>query len=116
MTGLERAQLLGTGLMLTYYQQVVGVIGRTIAMEMWAIVAWLASLSSDELDESNRHELIARVKFGLVALNIIQLLYWGSWIELSPDWRCRYGTSPQDMTGFTSAAGYIETIILITGQ
>jgi hypothetical protein len=46
---------------------------RLIAMEMWAIVAWLASVSGDELDETIRHELIARVKFGLVALNVIQL-------------------------------------------
>lgn len=111
LTGFEKVDLLGTGMAQVYYQQVVSVIGETLAAELWAISASLAGLSDNELEKAIRNELMASFKFGPVARNIIQLWYWGSWIELPQDWRSRYGTSPQDVTGFTGAAGYQEGLI-----
>jgi len=111
LTGFEQAELLGTGMTQTYYDQLVGVIGEEIAAELWVVAARLTLLSGEELDTAIRRELMASVKFGPIARNIIQLWYWGAWVQLPADWRSRYGNSPQDVTGFTGAAGYQEGLI-----
>jgi len=111
VTGFEQADLLGTGMAQAYYQQLVGVIGEAIAKELWAVARKLGKLSGDALDTAIRRELLASPKFGPVARNIIQLWYWGSWLELPQAWRSRYGTNPQDVTQFVSAAGYQEGLI-----
>ena len=111
LTGFEQVDLLGTGMAEVYYQQVVTVIGEKIAAELWAVTRTLQGLSGDELQTAIRREIMASAKFGPVARNIIQLWYWGAWIELPNDWRSRYGVNQADVTNFVGTAGYQEGLI-----
>jgi hypothetical protein len=112
LAGFDRAELEGTGLVQEYYQQVVGVIGETNANELWGIARNLSGYTGDELDIAIRRNLLSNPKFGPIARNIIQLWYWGSWIELPDTWRHQYGTNPQQyQTRFTSPTAYQEGLI-----
>lgn len=114
LTGYDRVDLLGTGLADEYYRQVVAVVGEKISRELWAIgTKIIHEYGGDEagLEAAIRREVLASTKFGPVARNIIQLWYWGSWLELPQAWRSRYGTSPADVTHFTSAEAYKQGLI-----
>jgi hypothetical protein len=112
LAGFDQAELEGTGMAQEYYQQVVSVIGEANANELWGIARNLASYTGDELDTAIRRDLLASPKFGPIARNIIQLWYWGSWIELPDTWRYQYGTNPQQyQTRFTSPAAYQEGLL-----
>lgn len=111
LTDFEQVELLGTGMAELYYQQVVSVVGIKIADELWATTRKLSGLTGKELESAIRREIMANPKFGAIARNIIQLWYWGSWIELPDDWRSRYGISQNDITNFVGAAGYQEGLI-----
>lgn len=111
LTDFEQVELLGTGMAEPYYQQVLSVVGVKIADELWAVTRQLSGLTGDELETAIRREIMANPKFGPIARNIIQLWYWGSWIELPNDWRSRYGINQNDKTNFVGAAGYQEGLI-----
>jgi len=112
LTGFDRAELLGTGLIEEYYQQLVSVVGEAISHELWTIAQNLTKHTGADLDDMIRLELMGSSKFGPIARNIIQLWYWGSWIELPQIWRNQYGTNPQQYeTRFTSPAAYQEGLI-----
>ncbi|HLF25523.1 MAG TPA: hypothetical protein VJG32_04255 [Anaerolineae bacterium] len=114
LTGFNRAELLGTGLVQEYYQQVVSVIGEAISQELWAIARKLIERAGNEgadLEAAIRRELMASPKFGPIARNIVQLWYWGAWIELPQAWRNQHRASPQDVTHFTSAAAYQQGLL-----
>ncbi len=87
LTGFDKAELLGTGLVHEYYQQVLRVIGEAISKELWEIAQNLTERAGADLDTAIRRELMANPKFGPIAQNTIQLWYWGSWIELPQIWR-----------------------------
>ena len=114
LTGFDRAALLGTGLLEEYYRQIVGVIGEAISQELWEVARQLSARAcenSAQLEVAIRRELMASPKLGPVARNIVQLWYWGAWIELPQAWRNQYGTSSEDVTHFTSAAAYQHGLI-----
>ena len=114
LTGFDRAALLGTGLLEEYYRQIVGVIGEAISQELWGVARQLSARAcenSAQLEVAIRRELMASPKLGPVARNIVQLWYWGAWIELPQAWRDQYGTSSEDVTHFTSAAAYQHGLI-----
>ena len=112
LTGFDEAELLGTGLQQEYKEQVVSVIGEAISQELWAIAQNLADCDDDNDREiAIRHDLLASPKFGPIARNIIQLWYWGTWIEMPQAWRDQYGVSDQDTTQFTSAKAYQEGLV-----
>lgn len=112
LTGFDKTELLGTGLAEEYYQQVVSAIGEAISHELWSIAQNLTKHTGADLDDMIRLELMGSPKFGPIARNIIQLWYWGSWIELPQIWRYQYGTNPQQyQTRFTSPTAYQEGLI-----
>lgn len=114
LTGYERVDLLGTGLASEYYDQVLAVVAPEITSELLGIGdRLLREYDNDEarLEAAVRQELLASPRLGPVARNIIQLWYWGSWIQLPQAWRAQYGTSPQDTTHFTSAEAYKQGLI-----
>jgi len=114
LTGFDRASLLGTGLLEEYYQQITSVIGEAFSQELWGIARQLnahANGADADLEAAIRRELMASPKFGPIARNIVQLWYWGAWIQLPEAWRRHYGTNPQDVTHFTSAGAYQQGLI-----
>jgi len=111
LTGFDQTELLGTGLAQEYYQQVVSAIGEEISQKLWTLTRDLTGRLGLDLDTAIRRELMTSPKFGPVARNIIHLWYWGAWIELPQTWRYQYGTSPQDVTRFTSPSAYQEGLI-----
>lgn len=111
LTGFDEAELLGTGLLPEYQEQLVNVIGKAISQELWTIAQNLADCDDNDRESAIRRDLLASPKFGPIARNIIQLWYWGSWIELPPDWREQYGINDQDVTHFISAKGYQEGLV-----
>jgi hypothetical protein len=111
LTGFDQVELLGTGLVQEYFEQVVGVIGEPISRELWAITRKLTGRAGTGPEAAIRRELLSSPKYGPIARSIIQLWYWGCWNELPQSWQAQYGTSPQDVTHFTSATAYQEGLI-----
>lgn len=111
LTGFERAALLGTGQAQTNLDKLVEVVGEEIAAELWRLAAQLRALSGSELDDAVRRELLASAKYGPIARNLIRLWYLGMWFELPETWQRLWTSTAADVTGFTNAAGYRESLV-----
>lgn len=114
LTGFESVDLLGTGLVDAYYNEVVNIVGKTISDELWATTTQVIDLyHKDEakLETAIRQEILASPKFGPLARNIIQMWYVGNWNELPQSWRDVYGVSPNDTTRVISPLAYQQGLV-----
>jgi hypothetical protein len=114
LTGFERVDLLGTGLLETYYQTFTGIVSPQVCQRLWATVSEIIKRDGGDEERLNaaiRRDILASQEFGPLALNIIQMWYLGSWIELPQSWRSQFGTSPGDVTRVISAEAYKQSLI-----
>ena len=98
LTGFERVDLLGTGLVETYYNEIAGIVGTTIGGELWSTtIDIIERCREDEpqLETAVRRQILASPKLGPIARNLIQLWYTGAWNELPQGWRDLYGAKPE---------------------
>src|ERR1044071_2056886 len=78
LTGFDRVELWGPGLVETYADVVTGTVGQDISDKLWAATTQI--IARDGADESRletavRREILASPMFGPIARNIIQLWY-----------------------------------------
>ena len=114
LTGFDRVDLLGTGMVEPFFDEVVNVIGEAISHELWETTAQIVGrYGKDEkrLEAAIRREILASAKFGPVARNIIQMWYTGIWNELPQSWRDLYGTNPNDTTRIISSEAYQQGLV-----
>jgi hypothetical protein len=114
LSGFESVDLLGTGLVGAYYNEVVNIVGKAICDELWAITTQVIERSGKDeakLETAIRQEILASPKFGPVARNIIQMWYVGNWNELPQSWRDVYGVSPNDTTRVISSVAYQQGLV-----
>jgi hypothetical protein len=114
LTGFERVKLQGTGLVITYYQTFTGIVRAGICDELWKLTSGIIKGNRDDEDSlyaAIRGEILASPEFGPLAINIIQMWYLGSWIQLPQGWRSEFGTSPADVTKVISALAYKNSLI-----
>lgn len=114
LTGFERADLLGTGLVEAYFNEVVSIVGKAISDELWSTTDQIierAGKDESRLETAVRHQILASPKFGPIARNIIQVWYVGTWNELPQAWREVYGTNPNDTTRVISPEAYKQGLV-----
>lgn len=114
LTGFESVELLGSGVAQEYYKQVSSIIGNNIFQQLLVTSSLIIERygnNEDALETAIRREILANVKLGPVAKNIIQLWYLGSWMQMPQSWRIRYGNNPGDITKVVSSQAYQEGLV-----
>ncbi|MFJ9817430.1 hypothetical protein ACIRU3_19595 [Streptomyces sp. NPDC101151] len=113
LTGFDRAELAGTGLVDTYYDTLLRIIGEREAGQLFKVAA--ESLAMDRL-ASGGHAALERAvieapRFAPVVVSLIKLWYLGSWYPLSGDYRDVNGSTADDVEHVVSAQGYREGLV-----
>ncbi|CAM5651810.1 hypothetical protein [Streptomyces aurantiogriseus] len=112
LTGFDRAELAGTGLVDTYYDTLLRIIGEREAGQLLRAAA--EALETDRRHHGNEAleaELIDSPRFGPVVVSLIKLWYLGSWYPLSGRYRDVSGSTADDVEHVVSAQGYREGLV-----
>jgi hypothetical protein len=111
LTGFDRMELLGTGMVPRYYDELTRIIG---AREVGTLLAAAGRVESDhpasgeDFDRAFRERILNDNRFGPVARRIVTMWYIGSWAQLPRAWRNAYGATSLDVDHVVSAAAYRE--------
>ena len=113
LTGFNSIELLRTGMVEPYYDELTAVIG---AREVGALLAAAEAVdatagSDDEVDTRMQSEILDDERFGPVARNIITMWYLGNWVQLPREWRNRFGAMSLDFDRVVSAKAYREGLV-----
>ena len=114
LTGFEKVELLGTGLVEAYYNEVVSIVGKAYSDELWKTTTQIIEhYQKDEaqLEAAVRRDILASPLLGPIARNIIQMWYVGNWNELPQSWQEIYGVSPNDTTRVISSEAYEQGLV-----
>jgi hypothetical protein len=111
LTGFDRTELLGTGMVPRFYDELTRIIG---AREVGTLLAAAGRVESDhptsgeDFDRALRERILDDNRFGPVARRIVRMWYLGSWVQLPREWRNTYGATSLDVDHVVSAAAYRE--------
>jgi hypothetical protein len=114
LTGFDRAELLGTGMLTTYYDTLLKVIGEREAGHLLQAVR--EALTEDKKSPSEKNfdnKVVKNERYGPVVLSLIKLWYLGSWYPLSRKYRDRYGSTSHDVEHVVSAQSYREGLVWV---
>lgn len=102
LTGFEEYELLGTGMVRPYYNELLRIIGAREAGALFAAVAEVAD------DDARRFQdvILDNPRYGPVARNVLMMWYLGTWTQLPRAWRNTYGATSYDTDHVVSAAAY----------
>jgi hypothetical protein len=106
LTGFERIELQGTGMLDEYYTRVSTAIDEVHLERLWSITRDLDAMAGNPGELTNLSAEIKRLimdneELGSIGKNIIKLWYRGDW----PDSGAKFGVS------YTSARAYQEGLI-----
>lgn len=104
LTGFDRVQLLGTGMIDEYSRALEAVLPAGVLDEL--LTAYERLPAGADREGALAAEILGDPKLGPVARNVIILWYLGAWAGMPDDWRAAYGTSPLDDHHLISAAAY----------
>ena len=113
LTGYSSADLHGTGLLETYYNEVRDIVGGRIFGRLlltWKEIRDEAGTRILE-DEEVRTRILGNAMLGPIARNIITMWYVGNWNQLPRVWRQKYGAQARDQTRVISARAFREGLI-----
>lgn len=89
LTGFDRIELMGTGMLEEYYQFLLGNIDQVNPLRLWTITKKLDGLVASKDDGAVSAEiqrsLMDDPELGPIAKNIIRLWYTGSWRKVAAD-------------------------------
>ncbi|SES47531.1 hypothetical protein SAMN04487983_106411 [Streptomyces sp. yr375] len=115
LTGFDRAELAGTGMIDTYYDTLLRIIGEREAGQLFRYAA--EALAADrqtgdgESDAALKTKVIENPRFAPIAVSLIKLWYLGSWYPLAGDYRDENGSTADDVEHVVSAQGYREGLV-----
>ncbi|MFJ3307436.1 hypothetical protein ACIPSA_30945 [Streptomyces sp. NPDC086549] len=112
LTGFDRAELAGTGMIDTYYDTLLRIIGEREAGQLFRYAAEaLAEDRTNRNDDSLKTKVIDNDRFAPVIVSLIKLWYLGSWYPLSGNYRDINGSTADDVQHIVSAQGYREGLV-----
>lgn len=116
LTGFDRVDLFATGMVRTYYDELVGIVGGNICNELWSVSRRIFQSHRNDgrkLDAAVRREVLVDPKLGPIARNIIKMWYLANWEELPEDWRRHYGARAKDKDNdhVVSAEAYKQGLV-----
>ncbi|WP_329218531.1 hypothetical protein OG352_19535 [Streptomyces sp. NBC_01485] len=115
LTGFDRAELAGTGMIDTYYDTLLRIIGEREAGQLFRYAD--EALTDDrrdgdgDRDDALRAKVIENPRFAPIAVSLIKLWYLGSWYPLAGDYRDENGSTADDVEHVVSAQGYREGLV-----
>jgi hypothetical protein len=112
LTGYDRADLHGTGMVWPYYDELVSIVGEAIVGELLgAAVSSLREAGGDAREEAVQRKILDDSKLGPLARNLIKMWYLGNWYQLPRVWREAHGAHARDTDHVVSAAAYQEGLV-----
>jgi Membrane bound FAD containing D-sorbitol dehydrogenase len=102
LTGYDEYSLLGTGMVETYYGELVRIVG---AREVGSLFGALERVDPND-EQAFRAAILDNGRYGPVARNVLRMWYLGTWAQLPRDWRNAYGATSYDTDHVVSAAAY----------
>lgn len=108
LTGFEEHVLLGTGMLQTYYDELLRIVGDREAGELFG--AFVQVLNRDD-GTAFATEILDDDRYGPVARNVLRMWYLGVWRQLPREWRDKYGATSYDKDHVVSAAAYRESLV-----
>jgi hypothetical protein len=112
LTGFDRAELAGTGLIDTYYDTLLRIIGEREAGQLLRAAA--EALETDRKNHNHdalEAQVIDSARFGPVVVSLIKLWYLGTWYPLSGGYHDVNGSTADDVEHVVSAQGYREGLV-----
>jgi hypothetical protein len=110
LTGFDRAELQGTGMVDTYFGTVPSIVGEEAFAEL--LTAWHEVLDGRGSQERGIEKKILADPFvGPVAISLTYLWYTGSWQQLPWAWRNEYGANVLDTSRVVSGEAYVEGLV-----
>lgn len=107
LTGFDDQELLGTGVLETYYDELLRIIG---AREAGALFGAFGRVAVGD-DTAFRSLILEDPRHGPVARNVLMMWYLGTWTQLPRGWRNTYGATAYDTDHVVSAAAYREGLV-----
>lgn len=115
LTGFDRAELAGTGMIDTYYDTLLRMIGEREAGQLLRFAS--EALDKDRTEKTNgtafRAAVIDSPRFGPVAVSLIKLWYLGMWYPLPAAYRDLFGSTADDVGHVVSGQGYREGLVWV---
>lgn len=114
LTGFDRVELSGTGLIDTYYDTLLRMIGEREAGQFFrhADDALAQDRSKAPRDGTEfKRTIVDDDRFGPVALGLIKLWYLGRWYPLPGGYRDRFGSTADDVEHVISSQAYREGLV-----
>ncbi len=116
LTGFDRAELAGTGMIDKYYDTLLRMIGEREAGQLFRFAD--EALTTDRKKQKNdgeafREAVVNSPRFGSVAVSLIKLWYLGLWYPLSGAYRDLYGSTADDVEHVVSSQGYREGLVWV---
>ena len=111
LTGYDRAELQGTGLVDTYRRIVLSTVGEAAFGDL--LTAWheMLHLPAKKQHGALKKLLTENPYLGPVAQNLGYLWYTGSWQQLPWGWRNAHGANAADATRVVSKEAYVEGLV-----
>ncbi|WP_431683035.1 hypothetical protein [Kitasatospora sp. KL5] len=114
LTGFNRAELAGTGLIETYYTTLLRIIGEREAGHLFAAAAEaLAADRKNHDGEALRRQVVENPRYSPVVVSLIKLWYLGSWYPLSGGYRDIHGSTAEDVEHVVSPQAYREGLVWV---
>jgi hypothetical protein len=113
VTGFTEFQLVGTGQAELYFSTLVGAVGVETTAQLLDTFNALATAAGvgGVPDERLRTEIFFDERLGAIARNVIKMWYVGTWYQLPPEWRARFGIRTEDTTRVVSPIAYTEGLL-----
>lgn len=107
LTGYDDFELHGTGMLQTYYDELLHIIG---GREAGALFGALGAVADGDR-EAFETVILDSPRFGPVARNIVRMWYLGVWAQLPRAWRNVHGATSDDTDHVVSAAAYRASLV-----
>lgn len=111
VTAFNEVELFGTGMVETYLDAVVGIVGAPLVDEMLGRYAGIVTDDPAERLAVLRRSLFGDERLGPVLRNIVKLWYIGTWFALPAEWQERFGPMPADRTFVVVPTAYVEGLL-----
>lgn len=112
LTGFDRAELAGTGLIETYYTTLLRIIGEREAGHLFQAAAEALAADRKNRDgEALRRQVVENPRYSPVIVSLIKLWYLGSWYPLSGGYRDVNGSTADDVEHVVSPQAYREGLV-----
>jgi hypothetical protein len=107
LTGFEEHVLRGTGMLQTYYEELLRIIGAREAGTFLSAFRRAHNRGKAAL----QNDFLRNDRYGPVARNVLTMWYLAIWTQLPRGWRDTYGATFYDKDHVVSAAAYRESLV-----